>query len=113
MITRSESPDFYILLALLDRPRHGLSVQREVLELSEGRLRLWPATLYTSLARMASRGWIEELGPDNHPNGESQKRRYFRLTSDGRRILNARVERLGRLVAKAGSRLADHPLEDA
>lgn len=112
MTIRAESPDFFILLALLDHPRHGLSVQREVLDLTDGQLHLWPATLYTSLARMARRGWIEELGPQDHPSGESQRRRYFRLSPRGRRVLEERTVSLGKVYTVAVSRLEANPQEN-
>ena len=40
---------FYILLTLSEGERHGLAIAREVETLSDGRIRLWPATLYGSL----------------------------------------------------------------
>ena len=40
---------YYILLALAETDRHGLSIAREVGTLSDGQVRLWPATLYGSL----------------------------------------------------------------
>ena len=65
---------FYILLALADEDRHGLAIARDVQSLSDGAVRLWPATLYGSLDELRARRWIEEL--DEHPAEESERRRY-------------------------------------
>jgi DNA-binding PadR family transcriptional regulator len=94
---------FYILLALADGDRHGLAIARDVQALSDGTVRLWPATLYGSLDELRSRKWIEEL--DEHPEEESERRRYYRLTRTGRSVLNDEAERLGRLARLARSRI--------
>ena len=94
---------FYILLALADGERHGLAIAREVQELSDRRVRLWPATLYGSLDELRSRRWIEEL--EDHPQDESERRRYYRLTRAGRHVLTDEAERLGRLARLARARV--------
>jgi DNA-binding PadR family transcriptional regulator len=94
---------FYILLALADGERHGLAIARDVQELSGGTVRLWPATLYGSLDALRSRKWIEEL--DEHPEEESERRRYYRIARAGRHVLNDEAERLGRLAKLARARV--------
>ena len=94
---------FYILLALAEGERHGLAVARDVQALSDGAVRLWPATLYGSLEELRSRRWIEEL--DEHPEQESERRRYYRITKAGRAMLTEEAERLGRLARLARSRV--------
>jgi len=98
---------FYILLALAEGDRHGLAIAREAQALSGGQVRLWPATLYGSLDELRARKWIEEL--PEHPEDESERRRYYRLTKTGRAALTDEAERLGRLarLAKARARLGD------
>jgi DNA-binding PadR family transcriptional regulator len=100
-------PVFYILLALAEGERHGLAIAREAQALSGGAVTLWPATLYGSLEDLRARKWIEEL--PEHPEDESERRRYYRLTRAGRAALEAEAERLGRLarLAKARARLGD------
>jgi DNA-binding PadR family transcriptional regulator len=51
--------DYYVLLALVDEPRHGLAIARFVQQVSDDAMRLWPATLYGTLDELATRGWIE------------------------------------------------------
>ena len=94
---------FYILLSLAAGDRHGLAIARDVHELSEKRVRLWPATLYGSLEELVDRRWIEEL--DTHPPDESEKRRYYRITRSGRAVVTAETERLTRLVRAARTRV--------
>ncbi len=69
---------FYILLSLAAEDRHGLAISRDVLALSDGQVKLWPATLYGSLDELATRGWIEEL-PENHARTqhESERKRFY------------------------------------
>src|SRR5213594_2320560 len=90
---------FYMLLALADGDRHGLAIARDVQSLSDGTLRLWPATLYGSLDELRARRWIEEL--PEHPEQESERRRYYRLTRAGQQTLTDEAERLGRLARLA------------
>jgi DNA-binding PadR family transcriptional regulator len=98
---------FYILLALADGDRHGLAIARDAQALSGGEVKLWPATLYGSLEDLLARKWIEDLA--EHPEDESERKRYYRLTRAGRAALHAEAERLGRLakLAKARARLGD------
>jgi len=94
---------FYILLALAEGDRHGLAIARDVQSLSDGGVRLWPATLYGSLDELRARKWIEALA--EHPEHESERRRYYRLTRGGRLVLTDEAERLGRLARLARSRV--------
>lgn len=93
---------FHILLALAAGDAHGAAIRERVHEQSEGAVRLWPAMLYGSLEELAARGWIEELPDERHPQGESDRRRIYRITAAGRRAMAAETARLERLV-----RLAD------
>ena len=97
---------YYILLALAEADRHGLSIAREVSALSDGLVRLWPATLYGSLEELRESAWIEEIDdPRERPPEESDKRRIFRLTAAGRRLLASETSRLDNLVNVAKARL--------
>ena len=94
---------FYILLALAEGDRHGLAVARDVQALSDGTVRLWPATLYGSLEELRARRWIDEVV--EHPPEQSERKRYYRLTRTGRRVLTDEAERLGRLARLARARV--------
>ena len=96
---------FYILLALAEGERHGSGIMRDVLELTAGELRLWPATLYGSLDELAEHGWIEEVADGRERSGESARLRFYRLTAQGRRELKAETKRLESLASVARMRL--------
>lgn len=92
---------FHILLALSDGPRHGYGILKDVLEQTDGRVRLGPGTLYGSLQRLMDQGWVEETSA---PPGTDERRRYYRLHRDGRAALDAEVRRMAALVRVAQAR---------
>ena len=97
---------FHILLALSEETRHGSGIVRSVLQETDGKLRLWPATLYGSLDELAAHGWIAEVSdPAERPQGESERKRFYRITPDGARLLAADAERLKALATSALTRL--------
>jgi DNA-binding PadR family transcriptional regulator len=96
---------YFILVSLAGGDRHGSGVMRDVLELTEGELRLWPATLYGSLDELVGEGWIEELAePGERPEGESERKRIYRLTATGRQALSGETDRLAGIVREARAR---------
>ena len=98
---------FHILLALSEETRHGSGIVRSVLRQTDGKLRLWPATLYGSLDDLAAKGWIEELrAPESRPPGESEKKRFYRITPGGVGVLAAEADRLQSLARAALDRIA-------
>ena len=92
----------HILLALADGERHGYAMAQEVEQLTEGRVRMGPGTLYGSIRRMEAAGLIEESPTRARARlDEEERRRFYRLTRLGRRVLAAELERLERVVALA------------
>ncbi len=89
---------FYILLALADGEQHGYGIMQQVLERTGGKVRLWPATLYGSLKRLIERGLIEESAERPAPEFDDARRRYYRMTVFGRRVLTAERDRLKELM---------------
>jgi DNA-binding PadR family transcriptional regulator len=89
---------FHILVTLSDQEQHGYGIMQEVLERTDGKVRLWPATLYGTLKRLIEADLIEES--DERPAAEldDARRRYYRLTTFGRRVLTAESKRLEELV---------------
>lgn len=90
-------PTFFILLSLSPGPRHGYAILKEVEALSEGRVRLSTGTLYGAIKRLLDDGWIRRVD-DPQPNSTQRKRKAYALTELGRRVLNAEIERLRKLV---------------
>jgi len=93
---------FQILLAISDHELHGLGIMKEVLDQTEGQMRLWPATLYGSLKRMVEAGLVEEREGPVGPGSDSDRRRFYGITDTGRRSLAAEVARLAKYVEVAG-----------
>jgi DNA-binding PadR family transcriptional regulator len=89
---------FYILLSLASSEQHGYGIMQEVLNRTTGKVRLWPATLYGSIKRLIEAGLIEESDERPAPELDDARRRYYRLTVLGRRVLDAECERLQELV---------------
>jgi DNA-binding PadR family transcriptional regulator len=95
---------FHILLVLARQPLHGYGIRQEVEAETEGRVRLWPATLYGTLSALDDRGWIEETDSPSGP-GDDPRRKYYALTAEGRSVLSAEAARLEGLARLARSRL--------
>lgn len=89
---------FHILLSLAGEEQHGYGIMQEVLERTTGKVRLWPATLYGSLKRLIEADLIAESRSRPAPKFDDARRRYYRLTPLGRRVLDAECERLQDLV---------------
>ena len=89
---------FHILLSLAGGEQHGYGIMQEVLNRTTGKVRLWPATLYGSIKRLVEAGLIEESDERPAPELDDARRRYYRLTAFGRRVLDAECERLQELV---------------
>jgi DNA-binding PadR family transcriptional regulator len=92
---------FHILVSLADRDRHGYSVMKDVLERTDGALRLSPSSLYASIRRLLEKGLIEELAERPDPEHDDERRRYYRLTRLGRAVATAEARRLERLLIDA------------
>jgi DNA-binding PadR family transcriptional regulator len=90
-----------ILVSLADRDRHGYSVMQDVLERTDGALRLSPSSLYAAIRRLLEKELIEELTERPDPEHDDERRRYYRLTPIGRAVAVAEARRLERLLADA------------
>ncbi len=96
----------HILLALADGQKHGYAIMQEVEARTEGTVRMGPGTLYGSIQRMLKDGLIAEAQDRSEQAtapGE-ERRRYYRLTGFGQRVLQAEARRLERLVQLAQSK---------
>ena len=89
---------FHILISLAGGEQHGYGIMRDVLERTDGKVRLWPATLYGSLKRLIQNGLIVESGERPAPEFDDARRRYYKLTMLGYRVLDLESERLRDLV---------------
>ncbi|HEX3877825.1 MAG TPA: helix-turn-helix transcriptional regulator [Bryobacteraceae bacterium] len=107
----SEVPNFlplspanlYILLSLAAEDRHGYGIMQEVARQSEGQYKLGPGTLYDNLQKLMNQGIVEDA--PRRSEDDDPRRRYYRLTQFGRKVLAADVERLEELIRAAKTRL--------
>ncbi|MFM2126433.1 MAG: hypothetical protein RL328_2884 [Acidobacteriota bacterium] len=97
-------PVFHILLALADEDRHGYGIMQDVERQTEGGLQMGPGTLYGCIKRMLAADLIEEADERPDPEIDDQRRRYYRMTSLGRRTVRAEAERLEYALAAAKSK---------
>lgn len=84
----------HILASLVEGEKHGYAIMTDVLERSDGKVRLWPATLYGSLKRLIENGLISESGERPAPEFDDARRRYYRLTPLGQQVLDLESRRL-------------------
>ena len=99
----------HILLALAEGERHGYAIAQEIETATEGDIHMGPGTLYGSIRRMLSAGLIDESPRRRRPD-DDERRRYYRMTPLGRRLLEAELSRLTRVVRVArGKRVLRDP----
>lgn len=92
---------FEILLALSDGERHGYALMQTVEERTGGAVRLHAGTLYRALARLVEAGCIDEVDAPVAVEDADERRRYYALTSLGRRVGAAEARRLESQVGAA------------
>jgi DNA-binding PadR family transcriptional regulator len=95
---------FHILLALAAGEMHGYAIMQEIAILSDGRVSVGPGTLYGSIKKLLAAGLIEESAERPDPKLDDERRRYYRLTGDGSKVLASEADRLSRLVRAARAR---------
>jgi len=89
----------HILLALAGEDLHGYGIMLEAARQSAGKYKLGPGTLYDNLKKLLAAGIVEESR--RQPAGEDPRRRYYRLTVLGRRVLAEEISRLEEVLREA------------
>jgi DNA-binding PadR family transcriptional regulator len=99
----------HVLLSLAEGERHGYGIKLDVEERTGRSLVLGPGTLYEAIHRMQKAGWIEESVRRRSPEKSDPRRKYYRLTREGRERLREELERLRDIVhyAKAKALLRE------
>ena len=95
------SVDFLILLMLAPGERHGYGIMQDVLDHTEGRIELEAGSLYRTIRRLADEQLLEEAARRPADGSDDERRRYYRLTPFGRRVVAAEAARLRALVRLA------------
>jgi DNA-binding PadR family transcriptional regulator len=89
---------FHILLALADGEKHGYRIMKSIEDHTEGALRMGAGTLYSNLQRLTETGWVAEVTPPRAQSARDERRRFYRLSNEGRQALGVEVRRLESLV---------------
>jgi DNA-binding PadR family transcriptional regulator len=94
---------FHVLIALAARDQHGYGIMQDVAARTQGKIRLGAGTLYGLIKRLLEDGLIVEVRETKRPrkSEDDDRRRYYRLTPDGRRAAQAEVGRLTELLEQA------------
>jgi DNA-binding PadR family transcriptional regulator len=90
---------FQILIALADKPLHGYGIMLNIAERSDGKIKLSPGTLYGSIKQMIEEGLIEEVS--GRPDADDERRRYYRITREGREAARQEMARMSALLNHA------------
>jgi len=92
---------FHILVALGDGEAHGYAIMQDVVGRTGGAVRLSAGTLYGAVSRLLDDGLIEESEERPDPEMDDTRRRYYRLTDLGSRVLVGETKRLSELLRAA------------
>jgi DNA-binding PadR family transcriptional regulator len=95
------SAAFQILLSLVDEDLHGYAIMRQVEEQTGGQTRLGPGTLYGSIQSLLEENLVEEIDLREDAKLGHERRRYYRLTSAGRKLARSEALRLAGLLRVA------------
>ncbi len=92
---------FHILLALVDEEKHGYAIMKEVEVNTEGQFKMGPGSLYGSIKKMLELNLIEETDERPDPEMDDQRRRYYKQTAFGVKVLKAELGRFSSLMQVA------------
>jgi DNA-binding PadR family transcriptional regulator len=96
---------FHVLLALADEPRHGYAIIKDIAARTGGVVSLGTGTLYGIVKRLLADGLVVESHRRPRADNDDERRRYYRVTPFGRRVLAAETARLeGMVLAARASR---------
>jgi DNA-binding PadR family transcriptional regulator len=92
---------FHVLVALADEDRHGYAIIKDVSARTGGAVELGTGTLYGIIKRLLAEGLAVESARRPAAPDDDARRRYYRLTPFGRRVVAAETERLEAMVRSA------------
>lgn len=101
---------YHVLVALSEEAQHGYAIIKTVARLTDREVVLSTGTLYGIIKRLLAEGMIVESARRPAADEDDQRRRYYRLTEFGRRVVVAEAERLQKMIAVArATRLLTDP----
>jgi DNA-binding PadR family transcriptional regulator len=99
--------DLELLLALAAGERHGYGLVQEIAQRTDGLIRLEPGNLYRVIRRLLANGLVAQSTRRPAPDLADERRRYYRITALGERVVAAEVRRLRALVTSAAVRAVE------
>ncbi len=90
--------DLLVLAMLSGGDRHGYGIRQDIIDYTHGELALEAGNLYRTIRRLEADGFLEESDDRPAPRDDQERRRYYRLSRFGRRVLAAELERMRALV---------------
>ena len=90
-----------LMLMLAPGDRHGYGIMQDVEEHTSGTVLLEAGSLYRTIRRLQDEGWITESARRPAADRDDERRRYYRLTPIGRRVIAVEAARLRQLVRLA------------
>ena len=97
--------DLQLLLSLAEQERHGYALVQDIAHRTEGLVALEPGNLYRVIKRLLTDGLVAETERRTAPDlGDDERRRYYRITSLGGRVLAAEIVRLQALVTSPATK---------
>jgi len=93
--------ELLVLTMLMAGERHGYGIRQDIIAHTQGAMQLEAGNLYRSMRRLEADGLVEEAGRRPAADADDERRRYFRLSAFGRRVLAAEMLRLRALVQLA------------
>ncbi len=90
--------ELLVLTMLSAGDRHGYGIRQDILEHTDGHIELEAGNLYRTIRRLELDGLVDESGRRPAADNDDERRRYYRLTPLGRKVLAAELERLRVLV---------------
>jgi len=91
-------PALHVLLALGSEAKHGYAIMRDIAAESDGRIRLLPGTLYSTIKKLLADGLLDEVDAPRNADSDDARRRYYRVTKKGRAAAEAETRRMALLV---------------
>lgn len=93
-----------ILLSLAENNRHGYGIKLEIERLTDGAMNLGSGTLYEAIQRLEAAGLVGEAPVPRGESDDARRRRYYKLTAAGRRVLAGELARLDKVLSYARSK---------
>jgi DNA-binding PadR family transcriptional regulator len=102
--------ELLVLTMLSAGERHGYGIRQDIIEHTRGTIELEAGNLYRTIRRLEADSLLDESARRPAADADDERRRYYRLSPFGKRVLAAELERLRELVRLGEERRVISPL---